>query len=210
MRKPATILLLIISLSLLFAGAVSAQEAPSVDVTVIDENGDNVTVACPGDEVAVYIEASANDEAIPGPMALINIDPESGLALDVDHAVMWDGTQWISNDDPVSGGFLTWSDQHEAWFWGIMMVIGPMQPGDVAELFIPAIVTDTGEITVDVIFEDSSMDGTFFPAEDSYTFLSVPCAAGETVPMQDTGAPIALAALGLLGILGGAVYGRLR
>jgi hypothetical protein len=208
MRKPAALFLLIVSLGLIFGGAVSAVD-PTVEVTVADEEGP-VEVANPGDEVAVYVEASANDELIPEPMALITIDPESGLALDVINAEMWDGTDWISNDDPISGGFLTWSDQDGAWFWDIRGVLGPMQPGDEAYLIIPAKVADTGEITTDVIFEDASPRATFSPAEDSYTFLSVEPVNGETVPMQETGTPVALAALGLLGILGGAVYGRLR
>ncbi|OPY26972.1 MAG: hypothetical protein A4E27_00639 [Methanobacterium sp. PtaU1.Bin242] len=88
-----------------------------------------------------------------------------------------------------------------------------MYPGDIVELIIPAVVTDTGKITTDVIFEGGIISDDVPPAEDSYTFLSVgkpkPC-NGQTVPMQSTGAPLALAVLAFLGIVGGSVYGKLR
>ena len=55
MRKVATIFLLIMSLGFVFAGAVSAQGPATVDVAVINESGDNVTVSSPGDEVAADV-----------------------------------------------------------------------------------------------------------------------------------------------------------
>jgi hypothetical protein len=218
MRKPAVLFLLIVSLGLIFGGAAFAVE-PTVNVTVLDENAVPVETAHPGDEVSVYVEASANNETIQEPRTLINIDPENGFTLDTEHAVMWNGTQWISNNNTEQGGFLTWSDQDGAWFWAIMEGFGPMQPGDMTQLIIPAEVTAVGNITTNVIFEDGILEETpvpaeetFVPATDSYTFLSVgsePVNA-ETVPMQSTGTPVAIAALGLLAIIGGSVYGRIR
>lgn len=67
MRKPTTLFLLIVSVGMLFAGAASAQEPHTVDVSVINETGDNVTVAHPDDEVAADVVTSANDSIVPVP-----------------------------------------------------------------------------------------------------------------------------------------------
>ncbi|HSP87611.1 MAG TPA: hypothetical protein VLN45_05725, partial [Ignavibacteriaceae bacterium] len=82
-------------------------------------------------------------------------------------------------------------------------------------LFIPVQVNAIGEITTDVIFEGGILDDDTNPepGEDSYTIMSTSenvSAKTVTVPMQNTGAPLALAAIGLLGILGGTIYSRRR
>lgn len=211
MRKLVTLFLLIVTVGLIFGGTVSA--ALTVDVTVVHENGTPVNVTKPGTDVYIDVVAATNNETLNEPQALIITKPDDGLTYDAENAIMtWDGINWISNSDPISGGFLAWSGQNEAWVWAIAQVIGPMYPGDVVELIIPAVVTDTGKITTDVIFEGGIISDDVPPAEDSYTFLSVgtPKPHGQTVPMQSTGAPLALAALALLGIVGGSVYGKLR
>lgn len=213
MEKAAAILL-IVSLGLLFAGAVSAHETPSVDVTVLDENGDNVTAACIGDEVSVDIVASANDEYITDPWVIIHITPSNGLTLNTEDSVMWNGIGWIYNDDPVSGGFLHWSDQAIGWVWLIGNVLGPMEAGNTTELIIPAQITDTGQITLKTNFDD---DYQATLASDTYSFLSIPCYnchpgcsyPGETIPMQNTGAPITIGILAVLSIIGGIIYSKI-
>jgi len=83
-------------------------------------------------------------------------------------------------------------------------------------VYVPAMVTDVGPITVDAglwTLEGPFPEGLVLLDTDSYTFLSVPCpppVSGATVPMQATGSPLAVAALGLLSIIGGAVYGKIR
>lgn len=213
MRKLMALFLLIVTVGMIFGGTASA--ALSVDVAVVHENGTLVNITKPGTDVYIDVVAATNNETLNEPQALIITKPDDGLKYNTKDAMMtWDGINWISNSDPISGGFLAWSGQNEAWTWAIAQVVGPMYPGDIVELIIPAVVTDTGKITTDVIFEGGIISDPDVPAvEDSYTFLSVgkpkPC-NGQTVPMRSTGAPLALAALALLGIVGGSVYGKLR
>ena len=218
MRKLATMFLLMITFSMVFAGAVSAAE---VDTVVLDENGDPVDVACIGDEVVVdtYVDLDEEDDPLIVPDVVIDVDPADGLIIDPDDAMMTtDGINWIFNDDPIEGGFFTWDAVAGVGVWTLGLF---MEPDSAAELVIPAVVSATGPITVEAIFEGNIFDPEtqeFIPViagVDSYTFLSVPCPCphppcGATVPMQATGSPLAMAALGLLSIIGGAVYGKLR
>ncbi len=212
--KPTIVFLLILSLGLVFGGTVAA--ALTVNVNVVDVNGTPITVSHPGTQGGIDVVASTNNESVNDPQALITTKPDEGLVYDTANASMTtNGIDWISNSDPVQGGFLTWSDQDGAWFWAISSITGPLEPENTVRLFIPVVVAAVGEITTDVIFEGGILDDDTnpAPAEDSYTFLSTSenaSAKTVTVPMQNTGAPLALAALGLLGILGGTIYSRRR
>jgi hypothetical protein len=213
MRKIATILLLIVSIGFVFAGAVSAQEPATVDVTVVDDNGDPAVVTNPGDDVGIDVLVQANDEEVVNPYVNITVDPEDSLILDPENAAMTiDGVNWIYNDDPIFGGFFYWNAMDEQWVW-VISQFGTMDPGDATELFIPAVVATTGEITVNADLIGGNEQRQFVILDsDSYTFLSVEPipVRGATVPMQNTGAPLAALALGMLSIIGGAVYGKLR
>lgn len=220
MRKATTFFLLIVSLGLIFGGAASAQEEPTVNVTVIDESGDPVVVANPGDEVAADVLASANDEELVDSFVDVTVDPETGLQFEPDDAMMTtsDLGTWISNTDPILGGFFFFDDITDQWVWDIGSV-DDIDPGDFAELIAPAIVSDTGDITVitDLWNNEGTEQDPFFELEstDSYTFLSVepqpqPVVNATTVPMKTTGSPLALAMLAILSIIGGSVYGKLR
>jgi hypothetical protein len=204
MRKLATLFVLMITFSMVFAGAVSAQD---VETAVYDENGNLVEVACPGEEVIVQTNASADGEELYNATVILTTDPEEGLVLLPDEAVMiFNGIPYF-NDDPIFGGFFQVINDVGVW------TIGYMDPNDFAQLYVPAVVNAVGPITVNATFIDSLGPRPIFLDEDSYTFLSVPCpppVSGETVPMKATGSPLALAALGFLSIIGGAVYGKLR
>jgi hypothetical protein len=217
MRKLTTMFVLIISFSMVFAGAVSAQEPATVDVAVTDENGVPVDIVCNGTNVTLAINVSANDMYMWNPDVEILVNPDTGLVFDANNAVMYFNGVEYTNDpnDP----FFYWSDTLQAWEWWIGWE-DSMYTGDEAQLFVPALVTDTGAITVtgDLYNQFDSEEWTLVDS-DSDNFLSVPCRGchhchggpcGETVPMQATGSPLAVAALGLLSIIGGAVYGKLR
>lgn len=211
MRKLATLSLLLLSFSLVFVGAVAA--APEVDVEVDDENGNPVTETSPGDEVNVTTNATT-DEYLNDPAVLITVDPESGLTFENDKAVMnFDGD--VYQNDP-NDPFFYWSDDYQAWIWWIGWLYGDQLAGEEASLSVPAKVSDVGKITVnaDYMKWDEQLDEPVLVATDSFTFLSVEAepvsVSGQTVPMQDTGVPVAAAALGLISIIGGAVYGKFR
>jgi hypothetical protein len=215
MRKLATMFIILVSFGLLFAGAVSAQEPATVDVAVTDENGVPVDVTCVGDEVV--LEANASSETtLPDPAVIITVDPETGLAFDDANAVMiFNGITYAN--DPNDPFFYPSEMFPGSWTWWIGWV-DDMDPNDFAQLYVPALVTDIGEITVtgDLYIWPEQVEDPIFVTSDDYTFLSVPChchgpcASGATVPMQNTGTPLAALALGMLSIIGGAVYGKLR
>lgn len=214
MRKQAAFIVILLTFGLLFAGAVSAQEPATVDVAVTDDTGTPVDVVCKGDNVTLEVNASANDEYVTSPDVEIIVSPDTGLVFDADNAVMFfNGIAYLNDpEDP----FFYWSDTYQAWEWWIGWV-DDMYPDDEAQLFVPAKVTDTGKITVvgDFYTYDYQTEDWVLMTYGQYSFYSVPChhchpCHGATVPMQATGTPIALAALGLLGIIGGTLYGRLR
>lgn len=203
------LLLLIISFGLVFAGAVAA--APQVNVTLVDGSGAVVNKTSPGEVLNITANAST-DQYLNDPALLITVNPKSGLKLNDTEAVMFYDGQTIKNDplDP----FFYWSDTYNAWIWWIGYVYGDQFPGELAQLFLPATVNDTGEITVnaDYMQWDEELNEPILLATSSFTFQSVEAAAAGTgtVPMQDTGVPVGLAALAMLSIVGGSVYGKLR
>lgn len=211
MRKLATNFLLMITFTMLFAGMVSAED-PSVQVGIVG-------VVTPGNTVGVDVAAEANDEQVVNPMVTIKINPETSLVLDEQNALMSvNSVNWVVNSDPVSGGFLSWDAANKVWLWHIGQ-FGNLDPGDYAEIVIPALVTQTGQITVsaDLMGFNSQSRQYDLLASAMYTYNPEdsgqgrhPPYAGATVPMQPTGFPLAVAALGLLSIIGGAVYGKLR
>ncbi len=215
MFKPLTIFLLVASIAILFGGTASA--ALTVNVTV-DHNGQPVTVSHPGTSGTVNVVAKTNNETVKNPQALITTKPSNGLVYDIKKATMTvNGGKIIYNNDPKLGNFLMWSDQDGAWFWAISQVTGPIGPNNVLKLSIPVVVNSTGKITTDAIFEGGILDNGPEPAENSYTFVSTSSSGNnngtssdDTIPMQDTGAPLALGALGLLSIMGGTLYSRRR
>jgi len=208
MRKTATVLLLIISFSLIFAGAVAA--TPEVEVQVDNESGDPVTVTNPGDNVTIEANATT-DEDLEDPAVVITVDPESGLTIDDEDAVMiYDGE--LYENDPTDP-FFYWDDEF-GWVWWIGYVYGDQLAGEDAQLYVSATISDVGNITVLADYyqwpEESNLP--ILEATDDFTFLSTAAEPvnGETVPMHNTGVPLAAAALGLMSIVGGTIYGKLR
>jgi len=218
MRKQATLFLLMITFSMIFAGAVSAQD---VETVVLDGNDDPVEIACPGENVTVAVDVNNTGELdIIDPYVAIYVDPKTGLDIDPSTAIMTyyfdDGTSETYPNDPLDP-FFEWCDIHQTWEWWIGWAVedNAMWPDEAATLNVKGTVTDIGPITVtaDLIGWDEYTEQDEILDSDSYTFLSVPCphpCHGATVPMQATGSPLALAALGLLSIIGGAVYGKLQ
>jgi hypothetical protein len=214
MRKQSTLFILFLAMSLIFAGAVSAQGAPTVDVAVIDENGTNVTVADEGSEVAVQVTASAHDGGITDPWVEVTVDPSLGLQFEPEKAMMWDGTQYVPNDmtNYPNNAFFFWYEAGQVWVWDINYVWGDMQAGDVTQLIAPAIVNRIGAITTTGDLYGISNQQSIYYDSDNYTFYAraAPSGDNETVPMQETGIPVGLALLGLLSIIGGTLYGKFR
>ncbi len=209
MRKILTMFLMLVSVGLIFAGAVSA--AAYVEVEVIDENKVPVDNATPGQEVNVWSYVDASDNGLNMPYVEITVDPENGLDFDPDKAQMTtDGINWIAND-PINP-FFFWYAPDQVWVWDIHRITGNMDPNEAAELIVPATVKTTGYITVNAnLWQHMEVRDDLWVDNDSYTFLSLaPEPSVRAVPMQDTGAPLALAVLGLLGVAGGVVYSRIR
>jgi hypothetical protein len=216
-RKPATLFLIIVSIGMLFAGAVSAEDA-SVDVIVTDQVGTSITVASPGDEVGVIVGVDSNDETLTSPWVEITLDPETGLQLKPEDATMWDGTQLIQNDmtNYPNNAFFFWDDIGQVWVWDIAYKYGNgnMPPDKSSGLIVKAVVGATGDINVNADLFEFDQEPVFVDS-DNYTVLSVGTDSGSTanaatVPMQNTGAPIAAAMLGILSIIGGTIYSRLK
>lgn len=208
MRKQAAFLVVMLTLGLVFAGAVSAQD---VEVAVINEDGSLVDVTCPGDEVAAEVNVTPEDSDLVEPVVFITVDPETGLTFEPEKAFMFYNGFEYDNDNLE---FFFWDSQAQSWVWLVALFDADytMEPGDEALLIAPAIVTDCGPITVNAALD--AFESEEILDSDSYQFLSKPCRPCHhghgKVPMQNTGTPVALAALGLLGIIGGTVYSRLR
>lgn len=197
-----------------------------METFVLDENGYPVTIACPGQKLTVVLDVENDGELdFEDPYVLIYVDPENGLAIDPSAAIMTyyyeDGSYETFINDPLDP-FLFWSDVDHAWKWWIGWVVPDhdMWSGEAAMLNLNTLLTDIGPISLTSVlkawYEPTQGYETF--DTDIYSFRSVPCphpcphppCAGATVPMQSTGTPLAVAALGLLSIIGGAIYGKLQ
>ena len=211
MRKPAAIFLMAILLTLSLAGAVSAQE---VNIAVGNETDPFIDEACVGSEVIVYVEAINNgNTTLEDPFVDVYTDPDMALLFNPDEAVA-DFNGNIFTNDPLDP-FFFWDDFEETWVFWIGWYSYFMEPGDYALLSVPATVTQTGEITVWADFYEwpDNLDFPIFLDDDSYTFYGVECPvepSAATVPMQKTGTPLAVAALGILSLIGGVAYSKLR
>ncbi len=218
MRKAISILMVMAILSVVFAGAVGAQ---NVEVVVIDEYGELVETACVGEEVEVSVVAENDGEtAIGNALVTLTEDPEGALDYSPEDAIAFFNEEGFDND--VNNQFFFFDLDLGAWvFW--IGWNGPMNTGDIVALFAPAIVTTTGDITVDAVLwdwagypEDPDDAGPMLLDADSYTFTGIICpididdVEAITVPMEVTGTPLAGLILGLLTILGGAIYGKFR
>lgn len=218
MRKAISILMVMAILSVVFAGAVAAQ---NVNVVVIDETGELVETACVGENVEVSVIAENDgDEAIENALVTLTEDPEGALEYSPEDAIAFFNEEGFEND--VNNPFFFFDLDLGAWvFW--IGWNGPMNVGDYAAIFAPGIVTAAGDITVDATLWDwagypdnPDPAGPIFLDADSYTFTGIICpididdVEAVTVPMEVTGTPLAGLILGLLTILGGAIYGKFR
>lgn len=227
MRKPAVVFILILTLGLLSAGALYAQdelpEEPAVDVVVLDENGFPANTEECGDVVTIDVTAWSGEEWIEDAEVYVYV-PDSLIVIPEDAMMTWDGVNWISNLDPIEGGFFYYDDFWEDWVWDL----GEMYPYEMAELTVPAVV-DVPCNTVEEITVETEFWGYWYNLRqeweeellsyDDYTFRGIcicehPCphppCRGPCVPMQPTGAPLALAALALVGMISGTAYMRLK
>lgn len=221
MKKPATLIFLIISVGFLFAGAVTAENA-TVDLSVTNDMGYPITIAQNGQEVVINTVIVANEGTISNPYVAFNIDPDNGLQLETEQAIMWDDAQqkWtsvnISNDNTIHPG---------SWIWQIETSTGnDLKTGDIIELLLPAIVKTSGDITVNAdLYSGIGDPNDIIVNSESYPFMvalgstesnSTPSDSStintNTIPMQNTGAPLTVAILGILSIVGGTIYSRLK
>lgn len=248
MKKQAVIALIIVSLGLIFAGSVSAED-PSVDVIVLDNQGEAVDTAQNGDSITLQTTVTTGTDGITSPVLYLWNYPDE---LTIDPNSVWaspdNGESWYSNIDTTSGGFFYWDETYESYAWNMSWLSGDgnLAGDQTLILSVPVTVANTedqdmytvadlysGEnylSEVYYLFSAATSDGTdteddttdteddTTDTEDdttgtdttSDTSDDTTIANAETVSMQDTGVPIALAVLGILSIVGGSVYGRLR
>lgn len=263
MKKQAIIALIIVSLGLIFAGSVSAED-PSVEVTVLDDQGESVETAQNGDSVTLQTTVTTGTDGITSPVLYLWNYPDE-LTIDPDN--VWaspdNGESWYMNSDSTNGGFFYWDETYESYAWNmswlssdgnlagdqtlilsVPVTVANIEDQDmytVADLYsgeeylnevyylfsaVTSDGTDTEDETSDTEdttddsndTEDSTDDITDTTDEStateddttSDTSDNITIANAETTSMQDTGVPIALAVMGILSIVGGTVYGRLR
>ena len=234
MRKIAPLLALIVLVSVIGAGAVTAQEDDidqtgepdlavdatqeddvdqtgesdlAVDVTLTDSEGNPIDNAAVGDEVVGVVEAA-------------NLGPDDATGVGVElweegfgnpavenivnwWSVSWDGINWIDYDpsfDPVDG----------IWY------IGNMPAGDIYTLLISFTAKTAGPGILGAGIGGDQYDPDPTNNEDEYVIDIIGpvtpsvTASAEKVPMQPTGAPLALAILSVLMTLGGLIIPKIK
>ena len=212
MRKIAPLLALIVLVSMIGAGAVTAQEDDvdqtgesdlAVDVTLTDSEGNPIDNATVGDEVVGVVEAA-------------NLGPDDATGVGVElweegfgnpavenivnwWSVSWDGINWIDYDpsfDPVDG----------IWY------IGNMPAGDIYTLLISFTAKTAGPGILGAGIGGDQYDPDPTNNEDEYVIdiIGPVTPSAEKVPMQPTGAPLALATLSVLMTLGGLIIPKIK
>ncbi|MBC7119445.1 MAG: DUF11 domain-containing protein [Methanobacteriaceae archaeon] len=219
MKRFALILALVMLVSLMGVGVVTAQEDDdqvegeadlAIDYTVTDIEGNPKTEVSVGDEV---VETIAVENLGPDDATGVWVEPwiENGHCVIDSWAVSWDGGETWNEEDPS----FYWTDlDYPVWD------IGDLPVGETYLLVLYS--------TIDSIYEGSSeiyMGATIYgdqydPDEsnnEDYAVLKVtaqepvrePVKAGE-VPMQPTGAPLALAILSVLMTIAGLIVPKIR
>ncbi|HPU37126.1 MAG TPA: hypothetical protein PK601_03915 [Methanothermobacter sp.] len=212
MRKIAPLLALIVLVSMIGAGAVTAQEDDvdqtgesdlAVDVTLTDSEGNPIDNATVGDEVVGVVEAA-------------NLGPDDATGVGVElweegfgnpavenivnwWSVSWDGINWIDYDpsfDPVDG----------IWY------IGNMPVYDIYALKIGLTAKTVGYGILGAWIDGDQPDPDPTNNEDEYVIdiIGPVTPSAEKVPMQPTGAPLALATLSVLMTLGGLIIPKIK
>ncbi|HOL68909.1 MAG TPA: hypothetical protein PLO64_06000 [Methanothermobacter sp.] len=212
MRKIAPLLALIVLVSMIGAGAVTAQEDDvdqtgesdlEVNVTLTDSEGNPIDNATVGDEVVGVVEAA-------------NLGPDDATGVGVElweegfgnpavenivnwWSVSWDGINWIDYDpsfDPVDG----------IWY------IGDMPAGDIYTLLISFTAKTAGPGILGAGIGGDQYDPDPTNNEDEYVIdiIGPVTPSAEKVPMQPTGAPLALATLSVLMTLGGLIIPKIK
>ena len=192
------------------------------------------------DAVNVEVIADAANEIIKDPYVLIHFNPGALLNFDPATVMMWNGTSWITNDlmhpffyeefgvwkwdlgDMMNPGdvfkLLIPATAVEAGNVSITAdLFGQVKcdPSDPCSDFLPSSLLSSDPAILEIVNESAAGGGETGNAAgggNEAAAGSVVSAANETstVPMQTTGAPLVMAVLALLAILGGSVYGKLR
>lgn len=237
MQRVLTLLILIISSSLVFCTAASAQVQSTVDVTVLDQEGVPVDVTHPDSEVEIQVNANSHLTSIQQPFIKLTVNPEDGLILEPENAIMYfyhDNQEYGPYTNNPNDPFLFWSDEYQCWIWYIGWYGGAMYMNNYAKLITPAKVTELGIITVATDFygwpwEGYLEDPPILQATNRYTFPSVlsnpdkpehptnhhqpsitpgTYTPAGTVPMQNTGTPLTIAILGLISISSAIIFSK--
>jgi hypothetical protein len=211
----------------------------SVDVNILDPTDNTpITTALVGDEVNVEVIANAATQFVKDSYMIINFNPPTKLDFDPATVMMWNGISWITNDpnnNPFffeENGAWTWKidgimnpgDVFKLLILAIAAETGKVNvtaqwygylkcdPSDPNACFLPELC-DLGNDTSDPLTIETGStagggdNGNGAAAGDGNIATAN---AADTVPLQNTGTPLALAILALFAIVGGSIYGRLK
>lgn len=227
MRKIAPILTLLVLVAMLGAGAVTAQGNTiggesenqeviedtqgvadlAVDVTLTDSEGNPIDEAMVGDEVVGVVEATNNGPD--GATGVVVYLRQNGFGnTEVENivnwwAVSWDGINWIESDpsfDPVEG----------IWYIGDYKAYMPA--GDVYTLVMGFTAKEAGEGLLGAYIEGEEYDPNLINNDDEYVIdiIEPVTPSAEKVPMQPTGASLALAIFSVLMTIAGLAIPRIK
>lgn len=212
MRRFALILALVMLVSMMGVGVVTAQEDDQVEgeadlavnVTLTDSDGNPLDEATVGDEVVGVVEADNNgpDDATGVVVSLWQQgfgDPSVENIVNW-WSVSWDGVNWVDFDP-------SFDPEYGIWY------IDNMPAGAVYTLLIGFTAKEAGQGVLGAWIEGDQHDPDYSNNEDEY-FIDIvepvtPVSAGE-VPMQPTGAPLALAVLSVLMTIAGLTIPKIK
>lgn len=214
MRRFALVLALVVIVSILGVGVVTAQQEDNVqvekeadlavNVTLADSEGNPLNEAAVGDEVVGVVQA-ANNGPDNATGVIVSLWQQGFGKPEVENivnwwSVSWDGVNWVNSDpsfDPKDG----------VWY------IGNMSAGDVYTLLIGFTAKETGPGVLGAMIEGNQYDPDYSNNQDEYIIDIVesvtPVSAGE-VPMQPTGAPLTLAILSILMTIAGFTIPKIK
>lgn len=208
---------------LILPSTVSAET--NINVALENTSTDQVVnQAYEGDKLTLEVQLQTTDN-LHDPYVLVFVDPRTGLQINPAKVNVYDtATNHYYFNDLQNPFFYLHND---IWIWEIYSMKGDLVPGDRLLLLAPdTTVTDTGKITA---YADLILAPDTWPTVSSNTSIISTVAQQSddrsidesqdvnrqinddtTVPMQNTGIPAALAAFGLLSIIGGTLYSRLK
>jgi hypothetical protein len=164
-------------LGLVVAGSATAAGTVHVNASKSDLSKP-IKVASIGDPINVNIKVQSDNAGLTQPYVEIK-EPKNGLTINpngiIGAEMSTDGVNWIKNtpsENLSKDYFFTYDVFDECYLWDLHWVTGDLAPYANVQLRIPAVINNTGQITLNSNLYEHQKKEDVWISGDSYSFQS--------------------------------------